>query len=335
MAFPSSAINRFDLSLAYSQFNLAASRKGFIAHRVLAPIAVSLQATAFLKVLIASVLNKTETTKRAPKAGYRRDDYEWSQDSYSTEDHGVEEVVDDRSIKMYGNEIRAEQIHRDRAIDRLLRAFEVEGAAAVFNTATWTGASLTTAVGTAWSNKANCDPVANVDAAKDKVVENIGQAANAIILEEKCFRNALRSDRIEGLVKYSGSDDPKSLVKRGVAVLQDLFQLEHIIVAGQAVKNTADKGQTPSLSRIWDSTKAMVCRVAEAGSDLEDHNPCIGRTIMWQEENGAIPGAEGDEMAVLVEEYREENRRGGIIRARNDRVFKILHAEAGHLLTGL
>ena len=46
-------------------------------------------------------------------------------------------------------------------------------------------------------------------------------------------------------------------------------------------------------------------------------------------------GAEGEDLGVIVEEYREESRRGGVIRARGDYQLKILHPQAGHLLQGV
>jgi hypothetical protein len=76
----------------------------------------------------------------------------------------------------------------------------------------------------------------------------------------------------------------------------------------------------------------MVCHISK-DEDVEAAEPTIGRTFMWSEENGEIPGGEGETPAVIVEEYREEQRRGGIIRARNDRQVQIFHPQAGFLLT--
>jgi hypothetical protein len=63
--------------------------------------------------------------------------------------------------------------------------------------------------------------------------------------------------------------------------------------------------------------------------------PNIGRTLMWREDSPGPTGAEDEEIGVAVEEYREENRRGEVIRARTDYQVKQLHAPAGHLLTNL
>lgn len=332
MAQPTTAIQRFDASLSYREFSVLSNRAGFIGLQVLPPTGVRLQSAKFQKVKAASVLGPIEDTKRAPKGNYARDTYEWETDNYSTVDHGVEEVIDDRIIRMYGNEITAENIHIDRAINRVLMAFEDECAKAVFNTTTWTGAALTTAVGTAWTVVATSDPVDDIDKAKDKVRDSSGAKPNTLILTELALRAAKRSARIENLLKYSGRDDPKNL--GDLAALQDLFGLDRILVA-DGWKNTAARGKAAVFGRLWDQTMAMVAHVNVDSIDLENPIPTVGSTIMWTEENATLPGGDDTEMTVIIEEYREEGRRGGIIRARADYEVKIIHPQAGHLLTGV
>ena len=346
MASPTTAITRFDLSLAYSEFSLLMNQQTCICPLVLPPLAVGLQSADFLRVKIASLLGKVKETKRAEKAGYKRDDFEWEKDSYATEDHGREEILDDRALARYANEIRAEQVHTARAINQVLQSYEQDVADAVFNTTTWTGASLTTAVATPWTTKATADPVADIDAAADKVESGTGQEPNTLILTKKAFRAMIRTDRLEDLLKYDSSEiliamnggQNQKLVQRVMAGLHDLLQLDRILVA-RGFKNSADEGQTPSFSRFWDDTRAMVCHVNDDGmsGDIDQAVPNVGRTFMWQSpsENVSIPGAEGEEPGVIVEEYREENRRGGVVRARHDRQVKIIHKEAGHLLTAV
>jgi hypothetical protein len=145
MASPSTAITRFDLSIAYAEFNLLNNMKKFIGLKVLPALAVAQEASDFLKIKIASYLTAVEDTRRAPKASYARDDFEWTKDSYALDEHGVEEVVDDATVERYGDIVRAEQICSVRAINRVLQRLEYDIAAAVFNTTTWTGSALTTA----------------------------------------------------------------------------------------------------------------------------------------------------------------------------------------------
>ncbi len=329
MASPSTAINRFDLSMAYSEFDALANANKFIALKVLPPVGVSQNSATFQKISLAEALRKQEDTKRAPGTSYSRDDYTWTTDSYLTADYGAEEVLDDRRNKMYRTIFSSEQKKVQRAAYRVLNDLEGDVASAVFNTSTWTGSSLTTN-GTNWTAKASGTPIVDIDAAQNKVRTNCGEMANAIILSDVLFKYLIRCDEVTSLIKYSGHTDPKMV---GVNAVKELFELDHVII-GRGIKNTADQGQTASLSSHWDDTMCMVCKI-DYSNDLEPISPCIGRTIMWEEENERIPGNPDEMPQLIVEEYREENKRGSVYRARMDRQVKILHAEAGHLLTGL
>ena len=72
---PTTAIDRFDLSLRYGEFDSLMNRLGMIGHRVLPPVLVGLKNADFLRLKIASFLNKVEETKRAPKSTYQRKDF--------------------------------------------------------------------------------------------------------------------------------------------------------------------------------------------------------------------------------------------------------------------
>lgn len=329
MPSPSSAISRFDLSLAYGQFSLLANQKGFVGMQVLPAIPVGMQNASFKKLKVESLLTPIESTKRAPGAPYRASDYEWTTDSYLTNDHGVEEPLDDRMLKIYGGVFPAEQIAAQRAANRVAQDLENEIAAAVFNTSTWTGSALTTAVSIAWNTAASAVPITDIDGAIEKVITSCGTSPNTLILTDYALRKLKRTAQVQDLLKYSGKDDPKDL--GAIAGLKAMFGLENVIVA-KAIKNTAGEGATPTLTRTWNTGYAMLCCV-NGGNDLEDSRPSIGRTIMWTEENAGLPGGESGELAMIVEEYRMENIRGSRYRARADWMVKILHAEAGHLLT--
>jgi len=345
MAAPSTAITRLDLSLTYQEFSLLANQKKYIGLRVLPPIGVEQEASDFAKILIASLLTKIEDTRRSPKSTYNRDSWEWGKDSYAVEEHGVEEPVDDASVERYGDVVRVEQLATIRAVNRVLQRLEYDIAAAVFNTSTWTGSALTTTVGTAWTTKATADPVANIDAAHLKVNAGCGEDANTLVLTKKAFTAMIRTDRLEGLLKYDASEllmamntgQNQNMIKEIVSGLKDLLQVEQILV-GRGFKNTADKGQTAALSRVWDDTMAMLCVVHDDGldGDLESPAPQIGRTVFSTKNGEPLPGQDDAGFgSLLMDEYRDESVRGSIIRPRNKRQVKILHPEAGHLLQGV
>lgn len=347
MSAPTTAINRFDLSVGYGEFSLLANMRKFVGLRVLPPLGVMKEAASFKKVEIESYLTKVEDTRRAPRSAYPRDFFNWTTDSYDCSEHGVEEVIDDADVERYGDILRAEQLAAMRAIHRVLQRLEYDIAAAVFNTTTWAGAALTTAVSTPWTTVASATPITDIDAAHDKVNAGCGEDANTLVLTKKAFRAILRADQVTNLLKYDASTvllqlnsgQNSNLVREVMSGLHELLQVEQIVVA-RGFQNTADRGQSASLSRIWDDTMAMLCVVNDDGfgGDLEDPRPNIGRTILiFSTMNGEeLPGADmAGEETLILEEYREEQVRGSVLRPRNKRQVKILHPQAGHLLTAV
>lgn len=339
MASPSTAITRLDLSLSATEFNAALNRRKFIGHMVFPPLSVGVQNNTFRKVKAEHLMPPIEDTKRAPKGTYKRDDFEWTTDSYATDEHGVEEPTDDRQLKMYP-EVRAEAINRDRCLQRIAQRYEYDCAAAAFDTAYFTGAytqNLDDATngfaGVKWNLPATAKPIEDMDAARKLFITNCGHAPNRLVLSEDAVIYILRATEIMDIIRYSGQLDSAAAMAL-VPQLAEVFRVEKIVVANSPVYNSAGHGAAATFARIWGSDKALLCRVDE-GPDLESPEPNIGRTIMWSDENAALPGSDEGGIGMLVEEYREEQRRGGVIRGRNDRIIKRLHKPAGLLLTGV
>lgn len=352
MGAPSTAITRFDLAIAYSEFSLKANQSKFIGLKVLPPVGVALEASDFLRIDVESLLKKPETTVRKPYGGYNRAQWNWTKDSYACEEHGVEEVADDALVERYGDIVRVEQISVGRAVNRVLQSLEQDIADAVFNTATWNGAALTTDIdagsdpmsGEKWTNKSGADPIADIDFAREKVKASCGVAPNTVVMTDSDFINCIRTDRIEGLLKYDAMEvlmaiqggRNTEILNAAAQALAGVFQVEQVLV-GQSFKNTADDGQSASFSRLWTAGRVMVCSVVDDGmtGDLESATPCIGRTIFSTKNGEPLPGSDDAGFgSLLFDEYREEQVRGSVFRPRNKRQVKILHAQAGHLLTG-
>jgi len=326
MALPSSAITRLDLSATFEEFDLALSRNQFIGATVFRPVEVAAQAADVGKVPIEALLKEHET-RRSPGAAYNRSDFEFTTFSYATQEHGWEEVIDDRTLKTFGDIIRIEPIKTQRAIDMVLRKYEIDAATVLYDTAVWTGASLTTAVSNPWSTVASGTPIADVHAAKEKVRLGSGLEANALICNRTQFWEAFKTDEVTNLIKYWGGDDPKKVSEATLAAAMDL---DYVIVAG-GIRDTGKQGQDVSISSIWSDTYAMVCRIATTADPQE---PCVARSFIFSEDGPAAPGG-GGQFATIVEEYREENRRGGVIRARTDYDQVVMYKEAGHLLSSV
>jgi len=303
---------------SFEEFDLAMDRQGFIGHRVLTVIDVAKASGVFGRIKLVDLLQNRETA-RAPGSGYSRGSFRFDDETFATKEHGTEEPIDDVEAEMYAEYFDAEQISTQRAYDAVLRNAEKRVAAAVFNTTTWTGTGLTTAVGTKWDVFATATPITDVLAAKKKVWDGVGMWPNALVISRKVFLNLRECAQIVDRIKYAGFQNPVSS-EITIASLAQVFDLDMVLVAG-AAKNTANEGQVAVIASVWSDTLAMICRIGNT-SDFKE--PCIGRTFHWNGDGSDIDGR--------VETYRDETIRGDVVRVRHQVEEKILYKECGHLL---
>ena len=315
------ATQRPDLA-TFLEFDLESEKAGYIATQVFPVIDVQSQAGNFGKIPIEQLLQQ-RNTKRAPGGGYARGNWTFDPATYATEEHGAEEPVDDREAKMYSEYFVAEQISTMRAFSSVLRNAEQRVADAVFNTTTWTGASLTTAITHEWDDATNCVPLTDVEAAVQKIYDNSGLWANALVINRKVFRNLRNSAQVIDRIESNGAGNAAKASDITAQMLAAAFDLDYIIVAGTS-RNGAKEGQAASPTQIWSGEYAMVCRVSTS-PDMRD--PCIGRTFHWAQDGSSIGGT--------VESYRDETKRSDIIRVRHDVDELVLYPQAGHLLSNI
>lgn len=312
---------RPDLS-AFYEFDLEMERQGFVGTKVLPVIDVQLQADNPGKIPLEQLLFQGNT-KRASGSGYGRGNFKFERFTYATEENGWEEPVDDRDKERYRDLIDAELVATARAFSVVTRNHEQRVADAVFNTSTWTGGGLTTAVTNEWDDTVNATPITDVEAAVKKVYEGSGLWANALVINKQVFRNLRNCDQIIDRINSAGAGNASKASDITEAMLAQVFDLDYIIVAGNS-KNTAKEGQAATPAQIWSGEYAMVCRVSNS---LDIRDPCIGRTFHWSADGSAIGG--------LIEQYRDETIRSEVIRVRHETDEVIMYPQAGHLLSNI
>jgi hypothetical protein len=317
---PNTAIQRPDLGLALEEFDLEASRAGFIGTKVAPVLDVSLATANFSRVKIEQLLEPSPNTDRAPGAGYSRGQNTFEQDNYTTTEHGWEEPVDDEESAIYAYTIDSELIAAKRARDIILRSFEIRVKTLVMNTTTFTGSSLTTGVSTPWTTHATATPIDDVLGASKKIYTNFGIRPNAVILTWLDFRDVRECAQVIDRIKYSGRDDPKNVTTQ---VLAEIWDVQQVLV-GDPVYNTANSPLAASLSPIWTKGLVMVAKLATS-NDLRE--PALARTFNFTGTGGTAVGT--------VEEYRDESKRSNIIRVRHRTGEKMINTQCGHLLTGI
>lgn len=301
------------------EFDLMMNRDRFIWNRVFPVLNVAKQSGTFGKIPVEQLLQSKDTV-RAPGSGYGRGNFKFQDVSYACRENGWEEPIDDAEAEMYADFFDAETVATARAAHIVLESAERRIATKVFNTSVWTGSSLFTNVTTEWSTYATADPIDDVLAAKRKVRQNSGLIANALICSLSVFENLRNCTQIIDRIASAGAGSATKPRDITVNLLAQALDLDYLIVGG-ALKNTANEGQSATITDIWDDEYAMVCRVAET-NDIRE--PCIGRTFHW--------GADGSQVLGLVETYRDESVRSDIIRVRHQTDELVMYTEAGHLL---
>lgn len=312
---------RPDLSQAFMQFDLMMGRQGFIAQEV-APVIDVAEPFGNFGIIPVGQLLQNPQTERSVRSAYQRGAFTFQPSTYQTVEHGWEEPVDEREAKMYGSYFNVELMCALRAYRFILQGFEQEAAGVYFNTGTFTGA-MTGAAAHLWSARTTATPRDDVETACQAVFANSGMWPNGIIMSRSLFRECIRTDDVTGLIKYSGLQDPR-MSEISAAALAQVFNVERIYVANQA-QNTADEGQTASLSSIWDKTMCFVGVFADPNSE-DFREPCVARTFHYAEDGSSID--------VTMESYPDYRVRAEIIRARQQRQVKLLYPQAGYLITG-
>lgn len=314
---PATSLTRPDLAASFDQFDLEASRKGFIGLDVLPVFESSKQSATFKKRTIEQLLIEA-ASDRTSGGDYNRGNWRFTEDNFNTKDQGFEETVDDRESAIYADYFDAEKDSADQARDVVLRNYERR-----VSTAVEAGITNTTAAGTAWSTVATASPIANIRAAQIAVRLRTGIVPDTLVLEWEAFQYLKDVAEVIDRLKYAGFTDPNRGNINEAAVAQALG-IKNVIVAG-AVRNTANEAVAATLAAIWTKTKAHLIKTASPGAPL--NTVCLGRTIHWGEDGSRIGG--------VFETYREEGRRYQVVRQRMETDEKILYGACCQTITGV
>ena len=315
----STTLQRPDLGAIAYEYSLTALQRGLIADAIF-PLFPVTEKSADYPVIPNEAMLKIPDLRRSPKGGYNRDDFEFETDTYSCKEYGKESPVDDVERKLYSRYFDAEEVATLRATNMLLRAREKRVSSQVFNATTF--ASYTGAVSTEWDTSATCTPRADVQDAIVSIRNATGAMANTAIMAWSVFQNVLISADFKSHVQYTTPvlTLPLDVQKRLVA---QYMNIDNILV-GNSVYDSANEGQSQSISDIWDDEYCMVAQLATNGRDLRE--PCLGRTFLWTEDSPDI---------LVTEQYREEATRGDIYRVRHHLDEEFVFLGAGYLLSNI
>jgi len=259
---------------------------------------------------------KTDT-RRVAGATYNRGVMRKKDSTYLCVGYGEEEQLPDEERKRYASSFDAEVAKARLAEFRIRLDREIRVKNLVFNTTTWAGGALYTDYsGAPWDNPAS-NVIAQLNAACEKVRENTGMRANALICGRKAVNNLLANTGILARFPAAPAVTRQLLLNNLLNIFEDL----QVLIEGKAVYNSALEGAAFAGSDVWNDDYAMVAVVARDAADLSAF--CLGRTLIWRQ-----MGTEN----VAIGTYRENQTKSDIIQADFYSDEKVIDAYAGHLM---
>jgi hypothetical protein len=267
---------------------------------------------------------------RAENGSYNENDWQWKTKTYSTKDRGIQERIDDSLRRLYSRFFDIAEVAASIAMNTILKNHEIRVSGILLNTSTFANA----AAAVAWSTPATATPLVDVKGRADAMFSATGLEPNVVAMGKSDWSFLTRTAEIKDAFKYTGAAPFETATKEAkLRMMAEYFEVDEVLVSKQ-VKDGAKKGQSKSVSQVWTAGRVFVGRVA----DIPDSNnfgtmgtaqnlkePVVGRTFQW-EQDAPVP--------VVIEEWRDENRRSEMVRARTHLGEVIQFAGAGQILTG-
>ena len=315
----SDSVPRADISTVLME--AVGQEKQFIAQQVFPVFPSATEIGRYPKFKIASgeLLKAQGATKRSVTGSYVEVDRKFTWDSYQTEEYGAEERIDDAVARRMQNFFDAEMVTAKLLMNELMLDYEIQAAAALYNTNATTAAYnpgfVQNNASTAWLT-ANL-PTMDVPADVNTVIQNMtlaGEEPEVMVISLQLWNLIRRSTKLQTWV-YGFLNVSQGGSQITPQMFAQCFGLRDIIIAKKSV-DVSPKG-TPdgsaSLQPVWSNAYCAFAKLG-AGDFL---NGGVGRTIIWDAD---APGG-----LFTSESYRDEPRRSNKVRVRSNRVIKAIN----------
>ena len=325
----STVIQRPDLAQLMWEYNMEAAQNNFVGARLMPFFPVPEQSADY-PFLPFEAFMKVVDDLRAPDGSYNENDWQWETKTYSTKDRGIKERIDDSQRKLYSRFMDIGEIGAKIAMNTVLKNHEIRVTDIVLNTTTFANA----AASVVWSTAASATPLADISGRRMAMFNATGLLPNVVSMGFSDWNNLIKTSEIKEAFKYTGAAPFEVATKEAkLRMMAEYFEVDEVLVSKQ-VKDSAKKGQSKVVEQVWTAGKIFVGRVADIsdssnfgvmGTTQNLKEPVVGRTFQW-EADAPVP--------VIVEEYRDEDRRSDIVRARTHLGEVVQFSGAGQILTG-
>lgn len=259
------------------------------------------------------MLRDDAVKKRAPGEKAPRSGFTLSKDSYDCDAWWTEIPLSDMVVRNADPSIMLDQAATRTVTQRMLIRGERLWADNFFSTGIW-GTDLTPSV--LWSDYSS-DPEADIDTAKETVLQNTGRMPNKMIVSYQVHNRLKRHPIIKDAYKYTSS---KSITAEMLAAF---FELDEYLVS-KASYATNEEGAAGAYSFIAGKNALLV--VADGSPSIME--PCAGATFTWTELT-AVNSA-----GIAIDQYYDVTTKEDVIRGQFAFDQKVTGSDLGYFFSG-
>lgn len=308
------AVPRIDLSTVLME--AVHQDEQFIGQLVLPVNESEMEYGRYPKFRIASGgLLKKQSQKRNQSGTYNESNMAFEWDNYQTEEYGHEERIDDVIRKRMKNFFDAEVMTAKDCMRKVMLDYEVSVAKTILDPDTFQEAQPVAAYNN--DNLATMDVPADINAAIE-AMNNVGEQPNTLVLSLHLWNLIKRSQKMQTYL-YGFLNTTQGGSNISTQIVAEAFNLKQIIIARKTV-DVSLNGKAPNIQPVWGNNYLFLGDIQ--GGDFKAGG--VGRTMIWD--------ADSEGGLFTTDTYRDEKRRGDIVRVRSNRVEKIINPNAGLLI---
>jgi len=292
---------------------------GLIGAKIMPVLNVPVRAGQYPSFLLKEgQLLKSDVKQRAVGAAYPRMVNSYNQETYTCQEYGIENPIDDTVTADVSRFFDAEVMAAKIAQRKLMLGHELRVSSAIFNATTFTATNSGTAYTTA--NIATFDVGLDVQDAIDRLLAK-GESANnlKVVIPYAVWTRIRASTKFQNRLRGSGISSD-SILNASTQAAADVFGVQEVLI-GRASYDSAPEGVAFSSANAWANTYIFVGSVSEGSAGYFGGG--AGFTLNWSEYGPAFG----------VSTYREESIKSNIVRASQYVTEKVVNANAGQLVT--
>ncbi len=293
-----------------SQFSQKYVNDNYISEQIFPALKVKEKTGNYAQYGTENLRHYTDQIWRAPGTRAVSVDYSVSQGTYACRERAVEKRVPDEFKNNTDDPYDAKRDAVATCMDVLWVNQELALSATLNDTAVVT--QNTTLSGTdQWSDYANSDPISDIETGIETIRAATGQQPNTIWMSRAVFSKLKYHPDIREQVKYTGNarlndEDLGSFLK-------SFFNVKNVYV-GTAVYDTADEGQTASISDVWPKSFWI---------GFKNDSPTLMKSTM---------GYTFSDVPRKVDSYREESNVSDVVRVRYSYDQNLMDASLVYLI---